>query len=438
VYAVRTVHVTTADDALGAFERLRAEPLPFHLGGPVPTLGSRPFALLAAHGDQLTLVEGRRVHHRRGDPLAALQELLDAHRIEYAGNPLPFCGGAVGYLGYGLRRFIEDLPAAVPDDLGLPDLYVAFYDRVIAFPEGPGRAHVVERQPRLKPAVVPEELLRPMGAASASFTRTEYLRAIARAQRHIKAGDIYEVNLSRRIVERTDADPWDVYRRLPAPFACFLPVGQATLLSGSPELFLDVRDRRVVTRPIKGTRPRGPHAAEDRRRIRELAHSEKDHAELAMVVDLERNDLGRVCEIGSVTVREPWVVETYPTVHHLVATVEGRLREGATTADLLRAAFPGGSVTGCPKIRAMQIIDELEPVARGPYTGAIGTFGFDGRVVLSVAIRILVMRDGRAVIPVGGAITADSDPEAEYEETEVKARAARRALGTEAPVAADR
>lgn len=426
MHAVRILKVAATEPPLRTFERLRAETLPFLLGGTDPDswtlMGSRPSALLVAHGDRIVAAEGRRIRRFEGDPFDALRAMLDARAVDYADSPVPFCGGAVGYFGYGLRRFIEDVPAATPDDLGLPDLYVAFYDRVLAVPPGSDRVLIVERQPRDKPAAVPEELLRTPDVSPPGFTRSAYLRAVARAKAYIAAGDLYEVNLSRRIVEPFDGDPWPAYAGLRAPYAAYLPLGEATLLSGSPELFLELRGRRVVTRPIKGTLARGDSPAREREA---LARSEKDHAELAMVVDLERNDLGRVCETGSVEVRDPWTVETHPTVHHLVATIEGRLR--GDRIDLLRATFPGGSVTGCPKIRAMQIIDELEPVQRGPYTGAIGTLGFDGAMTLSVAIRIVVVRGGRAVIPVGGAIVADSDPEAEFEETEVKARAAREA-----------
>jgi para-aminobenzoate synthetase component 1 len=267
-----------------------------------------------------------------------------------------------------------------------------------------------------------------------NFTRDEYLCAVRRAKDYIAAGDIFQVNLSQRFESATDATPLDLYAALraanPAPFAAYLPVDGGAILSSSPERFLRVAGRHVETRPIKGTRPRraGDDAFNERMR-RELLASAKDRAELTMIVDLERNDLGRVCSYGSVRVTEPIVLEEYPTVFHLVTTVEGDLHEGRGLVDLLKAAFPGGSITGAPKIRAMEIIDELEPTRRSVYTGAIGYIGLDGSADLNIAIRTILLAQGRALLQVGGGIVADSDPEAEYQETLDKARALVQALG---------
>ena len=260
---------------------------------------------------------------------------------------------------------------------------------------------------------------------------------MARAREYIAAGDIYQVNLSQRFHTRCALDPLEIYTRLrassPAPYSALLGMGARSVVSSSPELFLHSDGRRVVTRPIKGTRPRGATPGEDDRLRTELMASPKDDAELAMIVDLERNDLGRVCEYGSVRVATAKELETHPTIHHLVATVEGRLRRGAGPVDLLRATFPGGSVTGAPKIRAMEIIDELEPTRRAAYTGAIGWIGFDGRVGLSVAIRIVEKHGEDLWFQTGGAIVADSEPEREFDETLVKATGIIRALGIDLP-----
>ena len=329
----------------------------------------------------------------------------------------------MGYLGYGLGRLIEDLPRAAVDDLNLPDCSLGFYEDVSTFdprglsvsPPAPTAAHS-------------------FGGLSSTFSRAGYLAAVERALCYIRAGDMYQVNISQRFAAACTADPFDIYQRLrflsPAPYAAFLRFPDFVLISSSPECFLEVDPltRTVETRPIKGTRPRSPDSTEDAALVRDLRASAKDMAENLMIVDLERNDLGRVAEVGSIEVSGLFEPESFATVHHLVSTVRGRLRRDRDLVDLLRATFPSGSVTGAPKIRAMQIIDELEPVARGPYTGAIGYIGFDGSMSLNVAIRILVIKDRRAYFHVGGGIVADSDPAAEYQETLDKGAALARVL----------
>jgi para-aminobenzoate synthetase component 1 len=259
--------------------------------------------------------------------------------------------------------------------------------------------------------------------------------AVQRVKDYIAAGDVYQVNLSQRFLVRTQTGVPDLYLRLrrhnPAPFSAYLDVGDAQILSSSPERFLRVygKDRTVETRPIKGTRPRGETKEEDRRLATELMQSEKDRAELVMIVDLERNDLGRVCRFGSVRVPDLAALEPYASVFHLVATVTGELAPDRNVADLLRATFPGGSITGAPKVRAMEIIDELEPVSRGPYTGSLGYFSFSGDADLNILIRTLIVQGDRVCFHAGGGIVADSDPEAEYMETLHKARGMMKALG---------
>jgi para-aminobenzoate synthetase component 1 len=335
-------------------------------------------------------------------------------------------GMAAGYLGFALAHHIERLPATAFDDLGLPDCSLGFYDHIsLLDPED------------LAPG--PPRPIRHAGfeGLRSTFSRDGYLRAVGRCLDYIRAGDIYQVNLSQRFEAPCRQEAYAVYdglRRLsPAPYGAMLTFPDFALFSSSPERFLhfDPRTRIVETRPIKGTRRRGRDAAEDAALVRALVRSAKDRAENLMIVDLERNDLGRVAQTGSIEVPELFEVETYANVHHLVSTVRGRLREGRDAVDLLRATFPSGSVTGAPKIRALEIIDELEPVARGPYTGAIGYFGFDGSIDLNVAIRIMVVKDGRAYFHVGGGIVADSEPEAEYEETLDKGAALARVLSAD-------
>jgi para-aminobenzoate synthetase component 1 len=347
-------------------------------------------------------------HRAEADPFQVLEEMLRQER----GGP----GAAVGYLAYELKRFIEDVPETAVDDLALPGMYLCFYRDVQQY--GADGAPTADARPRAAGE-----------APRSNFSKDSYRAAIHRALEYIAAGDIYQVNLSQRFEAPFAGDPFEAYlelrRRSPAPYAAYLNLPEVRVLSSSPELFLklDPQTRMVRTRPIKGTRPRGATGAEDAALAAELHASAKDRAENVMIVDLERNDLGRVAEIGSVEVTGLWDLESYANVHHLTSTVSARLREGLGAVDLLRATFPGGSITGAPKIRAMEIIDELEPTARSVYTGAIGRFGFDGSVDLNIAIRTALITQGRAYFQAGGGIVADSDPDAEYEETLHKASA---------------
>jgi para-aminobenzoate synthetase component 1 len=383
------------------------------------------------------------------DPFFGLAERLERRRL--APHPLiPFTGGAVGCWSYDLRYRLERLPCLGADDPPLPHAWIGLYSTLYAFDHHAAEGYLVHAPAPGEPPHVGEERLRklqacletprsepafrapPSVAVRSSFTRGDYLRAVERVQEYIAAGDVYQVNLSQRFTAPLAQSPADLYRRLraasPAPFAAYLDAGRFQVLSSSPERLLRVRGGRVETRPIKGTRPRGITPEEDASLAAELQASTKDRAELVMIVDLERNDLGRVCEYGSVRVRKLLELETHPTVHHLVATVEGNLRPGVSALEALRACFPGGSITGAPKIRAVEIIEELEPVHRGFYTGAIGYAGFDGGAEWNVAIRIMVANGGQVTFSAGGGIVADSVPELEYEETLHKSRAIRQAL----------
>ena len=339
------------------------------------------------------------------DPLAALSWLSTEGRAEHWR----------GWISYDLGRWFETLPATANDDLRLPLFVFTTHDSIT--PHTDDSAALGAATPRDASAGI-----------CSTLTRDAYHRAVTRALDYIAAGDVFQVNLAQRFSAPTALSPPAIYERLrshaPATFGACLVYDDFSLISNSPELFLRVApDRRVITRPIKGTRPRGPGMQD------ELRRSAKDQAELAMIVDLERNDLGRVCEVGSVRVTEPRAIEAHPTVYHGVATIDGVLRRDVTFVDLLRATFPGGSITGAPKIRAMEIIEELEPVRRGPYCGAIGYLAADGSMEFNIAIRTMIVKDGLVHIPVGGGIVADSKPEDEYEETLVKAKAMFDALG---------
>jgi len=273
----------------------------------------------------------------------------------------------------------------------------------------------------------------PRGSLRSNFTHDAYLKAVARAREYICAGDIYQVNISQRFETGLDMPPYELYRRLravnPAPFAAFLDMGRQAVICASPERFLKLKGNAVETRPIKGTRPRGKTPLEDAALARELSDSVKDRAENIMIVDLERNDIGRVCLDGSVKVTELAILETYPTVFHLTSTVTGQLSPDKTGMDLIKASFPGGSITGAPKVRSMEIIDELEPTRRSVYTGALGYLGFNGDLDLNIVIRTFLVDGNKAWFQVGGGIVYDSEPEKEYQETLDKGRALVRALG---------
>jgi para-aminobenzoate synthetase component 1 len=400
-------------------------------------------------------------------PFRILREELSRWRLPETSADVPLRAGAIGFLAYDLGRYIERLPARACRNLALPDMYWAFYDSVLLLDRHSSTAtawaadlagrdpeSLLRRWERLINESVPE----PRNACATAglappcehqptldcnFTPAAYLAAVRRAKDYIAAGDIFQVNLSQRFTAPLLDSPAELFLRLrrsnPAPFAAYLAADDWAVLSSSPERYLQVSGRAVATRPIKGTRPRrdpalDPTAAEfNRRNVADLLASAKDAAELAMIVDLERNDLGRVCSYGSVRVTERRTVEEYAGVFHTVAQVEGRLHDGRDLVDLLRATFPGGSITGAPKVRAMEIIDELEPTARSLYTGAVGYIGFDGRLDLNIAIRTLLVDRHQVHLQVGGGIVADSAPEEEYLETLDKARNLFQAIGLQTP-----
>jgi anthranilate/para-aminobenzoate synthase component I len=375
--------------------------LPPNLSAPTRILWLNPKSGLAQ------LADAGGASRSWSDPLAALDWMARSIRDEKNAR-------WIGYLSYDIGRWFEQWDGKATDDLGIPQFVFTYHAATLTpSPGTPGEGWG-------------EGLSNP---PLSNFPRAAYESAIARVIEYIRAGDVFQVNLSQRFTALLPDSAARIYRRLPpARYGALLDYGHFALLCNSPELFFCITpDRRIITRPIKGTRPILPGMKGD------LERSVKDRAELDMIVDLERNDLGRVCRIGSVNVTQRRVIETHPTVYQGVATIEGLLREEIGFVDLLRAIFPGGSVTGAPKIRAMQIIDELEPVRRGPYCGAIGYLDSDGTMEFNIAIRTMIAKGGRVHIPVGGGIVADSDPAQEYEETLVKAQAMFAALGVRNP-----
>jgi para-aminobenzoate synthetase component I len=418
---------------------------------------ARPFLRFVAFGSRCEITTSDGTHEQFGNPWHLLDMLMSrCELLDEVDLPFPL-GGCFGYWGYDLKNFVEPkLTRNSVNDLELPDCYVGFYGSVVVFDHhldktwivstgldadgsrtderARGEAHFwrsrlmsshQENEPRQEksPAVLGPSAT---GEIESNLTREQFLKAVARAQHYINQGHIYQVNLSQRLSAVTDCSGWELFERLseisPAPFAAYLDCGDFQLASSSPEMFLRLSGRHVVTRPIKGTRPRAADPTRDAQLTYELQTSTKEMSELVMITDLLRNDIGRVSEYGSVQVPELVRLERYAHVQHLVSTVEGRLRRGLTHFDSFASCFPGGSITGAPKIRAMEIIDELEPITRGPYTGALGYLGFNRESELSIIIRTAVTKAGRAYFHVGAGIVADSNPEAEYEETLAKAR----------------
>ena len=419
-------------------------------------IGSSPFLVFSSRGSEITLARGTEKSSLSGNPFDVANKLLEIYHLDSSSPPVPFLGGAVGYFSYDLCHFIERLPATAADDLQLPECYFGLYDLVVAFDNLQGKAYIISTGfPELREAErierasqrldeVKERLANVSGSSreaplipisspteqvtlKGGFTHQEYVNAVEKARQYIIAGDIFEVNLSQRFEAELSITPYELYRCLrqinPAPFACYLGFDEVSVVSASPERFIRVRGDWVETRPIKGTRPRGKTPEEDEALANVLVSSVKDRAENIMIVDLERNDIGRVCRFGTVKVTELAKLEVFPTVFHLTSTVEGKLREDKNCIDLLKATFPGGSITGAPKVRSMEIIDELEPTRRSVYTGNIGYLSFNGDLDLNIAIRTFLVKGSKAYFQVGGAVVYDSDPEAEYQETLDKAGA---------------
>ncbi len=411
-------------------------------------LGSEPFAVFSTKGDRVTISREGRESTRRlepgEDPLSALKALLSEYRFVPVEGLPKFCGGAVGFLGYDVVRFFERLPGTPQDDLGLPDSVFVLTDTCLIFDHVFHRGKVVSNAivngdpdhaydaavkkiealcARLEapgPAVTSP---RPQPAdtrITPTLTREDYEAAVLRAKEYIAAGDIIQVVLSQRLSRPVAADAFTIYRALrslnPSPYMYYLTYGDLRIVGSSPERLVSAEEGEVVTRPIAGSRRRGKTPGEDEALARELLADEKERAEHVMLLDLGRNDLGRVCRYGTVQVDEQMVIEKYSHVQHIVSNVRGRLRDDCDAFDALRACFPAGTLTGAPKVRAMEIIDELEPTRRGPYGGVIGYFSFSGNMDTAITIRTIVCSNGAAHLQVGAGIVADSVPSREWEE----------------------
>lgn len=392
-------------------------------------LTADPLATLTTCGQITTVIRGDSVTHSFDDPLLLVQQQCNALQIKPdTRDDLPFQGGALGLFGYDLGRRFEALPQQAENDLSTPDMAVGIYDWALIADHQLQRLTLIslgDIRARLRWLNQwPQRLSSRFSLTSewqSNLSYDEYVQRFHRIQAYIQSGDCYQVNFSQRFQAGYQGDEWQAFCLLngtnKAPFSAFLRLPESAVLSLSPERFLLLNNQRIETRPIKGTRPRSDDPETDRLQGRELASAEKDRAENLMIVDLMRNDIGRVAQPGSVSVPELFVVEPFPAVHHLVSTVHACLPDSLSATDLLRACFPGGSITGAPKIRAMEIIDELEPQRRNAWCGSIGYLSTCGRMDTSITIRTLIAERQQLFCSAGGGLVADSDPDAEYRET---------------------
>lgn len=399
-------------------------------------VGSSPFKILKYKNDPRFLEKFRKE--------------MNQYSSVYDDN-LPFHGGAIGYISYDGGKYFEDIKSKTKDDMDIPDLYFGLYDWAFAIDHLLKKTYIVtadinaEKEKEIivyREKQITEKNNRQINGKKindeidndislkkiqSNFTKKEYINRIEKVREYIRKGDIYQANLTQRFEGETEENGVKIYNDLrqysPTLFGGLLNFEQIQVISNSPERFIKVTDNIIETRPIKGTRPRGASDMEDESLKEELKNSEKDKAELLMIVDLERNDLGRVSRVGSVKVPELFKIETYQNVHHLVATIRSKMAEGLDVFDVIKATFPGGSITGAPKIRAMEIIEELEPTCRNIYTGSMGYIGFDGTTDLNIAIRTIVKKGSKITFQAGGGITWDSKPEEEYQESLDKAEA---------------
>ncbi len=432
-------------------------------------MGFNPFLIFKSKGSHVEIIKrnGEIKTFSSSDPLKELSKLYQSYASGFSETPF-FQGGLIGYIGYDFARKLERTPHPSKDDQNFPDIVMGFYDCAYLYNSFETKGNIIaialpgENQKDVQSKIL--ELKKNLEISSAkkidvagdtrrralpsatfsehggavkwqdplrfnwksNFDKKNYLETIRKAKDYIAKGDIYQVNLSQRFTSEYHGDSFNLFQKLliqnPAPHAAYFRTPDATLLSLSPERFLKIKNKFIQTSPIKGTRPRGQTPQQDKNLKEELLCSSKDAAELLMIIDLERNDLGRVCEYGSIHVSDLKRIETHPTVFHLAGDISGTLKEGLDVFDVLKATFPGGSITGAPKIRSMQIIEELEPTRRNIYTGTFGVIGFNAMTDLSILIRTLIHHEGTLSFQVGSGIVWDSDPQAEYEETLVKGK----------------
>ncbi|MGY3717111.1 anthranilate synthase component I [Sutcliffiella cohnii] len=417
-------------------------------GGRYCIVGMDPVATIKGKGEKLQITSTKGTEVLEGNPLESMKNWMSQHRSETLEGFPPFSGGAIGYFTYDCMRYIEKIENIAEDDLKLPDLYFLLFDDVFVLDKETETLYIIVHEDleedgdaieklryyeglwqseQEQPPIYSYEPLSSSSDREVSLSEEKFIEAVEKIKQYIEQGDVFQVNLSVRQAEPLHTHPIEVYSKLrefnPSPYMGYLHFPEFQIVSGSPELLVKKDGDEISTRPIAGTRSRGKTEAEDFALATELIENEKERAEHVMLVDLERNDLGRVAQYGTVEVNEFMVIEKYSHVMHIVSNVRGKLRSGQDTFDLIKATFPGGTITGAPKVRTMEIIEELEPVRRSVYTGSIGWIGYNGDTELNIAIRTMVVKDGWAYVQAGAGIVIDSVPKREYKESLKKAAA---------------
>jgi para-aminobenzoate synthetase component 1 len=437
------------------FDRFADEPWSIFLDSNQPNaihgrydiISSRPKVRISSKNNKNNIDSWSESLSVPGDPFSVLKEYLKQNKTIDNELKLPFIGGAIGYFSYDLGRSLEKIPISSENDLDLPDLKVGIYTWAIIVDHKIKKSVLVGDKNDLRTRREWNDLIRfvtdknslkkrqkfnVLSEVTSNMSKADYSDSFAKIKSYIREGDCYQVNLAQRFNATVQGNPWEAYQMLrrinPSPFSAYLNYQDFQILSNSPERFLSVHDQMVQTKPIKGTRPRSENNEIDDALMRELINSKKDRAENVMIVDLLRNDISKNCELGSVKVPKLFDIESYPNVHHMVSTITGKLRDNRSAIDLLRGSFPGGSITGAPKVRSMQIIEELEPHRRGIYCGSIGYISNDGNMDTNIAIRTILHKNQKMYFYAGGGIVYDSDAEAEYQETFDKAAAMMKVL----------
>ncbi len=445
---MRKVELPYSPDSSEAFGHLSSQPGFIFLDSGFPSIElgrydiivADPYLQIATHGNMTECKQDNKKWQTGDDPFDVLKRYLGDEVEQDPG--LPFVGGALGYFSYDLGRRLEDLPAIAEHDLTMPEMQIGLYDWAVIVDHKEKKSWLIGQGKDEKTFEIWDALIKKLekpatakntdpfkvnSEITSNFTKETYAKAFDRIKHYILEGDCYQVNLAQRFSAEVSGDSWDAYLRLrtmnPAPFAAYMATDDGYVLSSSPERFLLIRDDYVETKPIKGTRPRSDDPERDQALAEELRNSKKDQAENVMIVDLLRNDIGKNCATGSVSVPHLFAIESYKTVHHLVSTVTGKLANGKHVLDLIKGAFPGGSITGAPKLRAMEIIEELEPHRRSVYCGSIGYISFDGQSDTNIAIRTMIWNQDKIHFQAGGGIVMDSEMESEYQETYDKAEA---------------
>ena len=452
-YLVADIPYTQDSSVL--FDRFADEPwsifldsnLPNAIHGRYDIISSRPKVRISSKNNKNNIDSWSESLSVPGDPFSVLKEYLKQNKTIDNELKLPFIGGAIGYFSYDLGRSLEKIPISSENDLDLPDLKVGIYTWAIIVDHKIKKSVLVGDKNDLRTRREWNDLIRfvtdknslkkrqkfnVLSEVTSNMSKADYSDSFAKIKSYIREGDCYQVNLAQRFNATVQGNPWEAYQMLrrinPSPFSAYLNYQDFQILSNSPERFLSVHDQMVQTKPIKGTRPRSENNEIDDALMRELINSKKDRAENVMIVDLLRNDISKNCELGSVKVPKLFDIESYPNVHHMVSTITGKLRDNRSAIDLLRGSFPGGSITGAPKVRSMQIIEELEPHRRGIYCGSIGYISNDGNMDTNIAIRTILHKNQKMYFYAGGGIVYDSDAEAEYQETFDKAAAMMKVL----------